>query len=272
MTAGERNARKGNYRRADRMMMELHITTFLIVCPMVFLAGFVDSIGGGGGLISLPAYLIAGLPVHNAIATNKMSSSMGTCIAAIQYCRKTVFQWKLTIPMVMLSLLGSAIGSRLSLMVSEDILKMIMLVLLPAAAFLVLRKNMFLEERQNGVSEKRILVIGLCAAFVIGCYDGFYGPGTGTFLMIVFIGIAHMKPLEAAANTKILNLSSNVAALLTFLTARQVLIPLGLAAAAFSIAGNYLGTAMVMKNGTKVIRPIILIVLVLLFIKVLGGF
>ena len=252
--------------------MELEITTFLIVCPMVFLAGLVDSIGGGGGLISLPAYLFAGLPVHNAIATNKLSSSIGTVIATIRYCKNTVVRWKQTIPMAILALFGSFIGSRLSLVVSEEILKMLLIVLLPIVAFLVLRKNMFLEKHQTGVSDRRTQVICIGASFVIGCYAGFYGPGTGTFLMIIFIGAAHMKTMDAASNTKILNLTSNITALLSFLHAGQVIIPLGLAAAAFSIAGNYLGATMVMKNGMKVIRPIILIVLILLFAKVIGVF
>lgn len=250
--------------------MELHLITFLIVCPLVFLAGFVDSIGGGGGLVSLPAYLFAGLPVHNAIATNKLSSTFGTLIAACRYCRKITFDWRLTVPMVILSLAGSVIGARLSLVVSENILKAVLLMVLPVTAFFVLRKNALLEGKEGSIPRKRMMAISWTAALVIGCYDGFYGPGTGTFLMLIFMGIAKMKTMEAAANTKIINLSSNIAALLTYVLEGQVMIPLGLSAALFSIAGNYIGAGMVLKNGTKVVRPIVIIVLILLFAKVIG--
>ena len=104
---------------------------------------------------------------------------------------------------------------------------------------------------------------------IIGTYDGFYGPGTGTFLLIMFMGLAHLTSMESAAYTKILNLSSNVCSMVTFLLGGHILLLLGLTASVFSIAGHYVGAGMVLKNGTKVIRPIILVVLALLFIKII---
>ena len=248
--------------------MELTIGTFLIVCPLVFLAGFVDAIGGGGGLISLPGYLLAGVPVHFALATNKLSSASGTLISTVRICRTIKIRWKLAIPAVICALTGSFIGTNLSLLTNEEILRHILMIVLPVVAFFVLRKNSLVSEKAERLSETREMAVTWIGAFLIGIYDGFYGPGTGTFLILIFMGLAHMTSMEAAAYTKIVNLSSNISSLLTFLFGGQVILTLGLAAAVFSIAGHYVGAGMVLKNGSKIIRPIILVVLALLFIKI----
>ncbi len=249
--------------------MTLTWTTFAIVCPLVFLAGFVDAIAGGGGLISLPAYLLAGVPMHQAIATNKLSSAAGTVVSTVRYCKNIRVDWLIALPAVALSLIGSFVGARLTLLVSEQILKIVLLIVLPIAAVFVFRKNALVEKRKGAVSRRRMLTITWAAALVIGCYDGFYGPGTGTFLILIMVGFARMDMMQAAANTKLINLASNVSALTAFLISGQVLPVLGLAAAVFSIAGHYTGSSMMMKNGTRIVRPIILLVLALLFVKVI---
>ena len=242
---------------------------FLIVCPMVFLAGFVDAIAGGGGLISLPAYLLAGVPMHQAIATNKLSSATGTTISTIRYCRNTKEDWSIAGPAIVLSLIGSSIGAKLTMMMPESVLKVVLLVVLPVTAVFVFRKNALVEKQSGSVSHRRMLMITWIAALAIGCYDGFYGPGTGTFLLLVMVGLAKMDMMQAAANTKLINLASNISALVAFLIGGKVVLTLGLAASVFSIAGHYTGSSMVMKNGTKIVKPIILVVLVLLFLKVI---
>ena len=234
---------------------------FLIVCPMVFLAGFVDAIAGGGGLISLPAYLLAGVPMHQAIATNKLSSATGTTISTIRYCRNTKVDWSIAGPAIVLSLIGSSIGAKLTMMMPESVLKVVLLVVLPVTAVFVFRKNALVEKQSGSVSHRRMLLITWIAALAIGCYDGFYGPGTGTFLLLVMVGLAKMDMMQAAANTKLINLASNISALVAFLIGGKVVLTLGLAASVFSIAGHYTGSSMVMKNGTKIVKPIILVVL-----------
>ena len=114
-----------------------------------------------------------------------------------------------------------------------------------------------------------MMVISWLSAFVIGGYDGFYGPGTGTFLILLMVGCAKMDMMQAAANTKLINLASNLSALVTFLISGKVVMALGLAAAVFSVAGHYVGSTLVMKNGAKVVKPIILVVLALLFVKII---
>ena len=220
---------------------------YLIVCPLVFVAGLVDSIAGGGGLIALPAYLIAGVPAHMALGTNKMSSAAA-------------------------ALIGSALGAHLALMVSEEIIKHMMIVVLPIVAFYVLRnKDMGENEKTGTIPQVKVFAICIAAAFFIGGYDGFYGPGTGTFLILILTGAARLDTRSASAQTKVINLSSNIAALVTFIATGNVFYPLGLTAGVCSIAGHYIGAGMVAHNGKKVVRPVVLLVLAVLFVKIISG-
>ena len=243
---------------------------FLIVCPLLFLAGFVDSIAGGGGLISLPAYLFAGLPVHAAIATNKLSSACGTSLATARFVKNGLIRPKLVLPGIAAALLGSALGARLSLLADERLIRAILFVVLPAAAFVVLNPRLF-PDRPSGEArtDGRTLAVCALAAFVIGLYDGFYGPGTGTFLIIAFTVFARLSVGEANAQAKAINLSTNLSSLAVFLAGGQVVVPLGLAAAACNMLGNYIGSGLALSRGAKITRPIILTVLGLLLIKLL---
>lgn len=250
--------------------MDLSIEMFLIVCPLIFLAGLVDSIAGGGGLISLPAYILAGLPTHHAIGTNKLSSAFGATVSSIRFCRNKFVDWGVAIPSIILSLIGSTLGANLSLHLSESIMKRVLILVLPVVAFYVLRSRSLKEDTTGKpVSRRRVYLIACLASFIIGGYDGFYGPGTGSFLILIYTGLARMDIKKSAGNTKLVNLASNIAALVTYLTGGKVVILLGAVAALFSIAGSYLGSGLAIKNGHKVIRPIILVVLALLFVKVL---
>ncbi|MFU0826998.1 MAG: putative membrane transporter protein [Lachnoclostridium sp.] len=252
--------------------MNITLHTFLIVCPLVFLASFVDSIAGGGGLISLPAYLLAGLPPHYAIATNKFSSSVGTFIATVRYCKNKLVDWKTAIPSILLSLIGSTLGANLSLLVDEKILKIILIIILPMVALYVLfGKNFTKKAAKKTLSRKKVYLIACTASFFIGAYDGFYGPGTGTFLILVYTGLARMDIGTASGNTKLVNLASNLAALTTFWISGKIIFILGIVAALFSIAGSYVGSGLVLKNGYKIVKPVIIIVISLLFLKVISG-
>lgn len=251
--------------------MELSLQTFLIVCPLAFLAGLIDAIGGGGGLISLPAYLIAGLPPHVAVATNKLSSPFGTALATYRFIRAGLVNFKLAIPSVIAAIIGSSIGAHISLMIPEKIMTYVLVIVLPVSAFLVLNKKLF---NDNGSDEvilnKRTYITATTAALIIGVYDGFYGPGTGTFLIIAFTVFAKLDMKMANAQAKVINLTTNVTALVIFLMNGQVLLTLGLAAAACNMVGGYIGAGLVMKNGAKIAKPSIILVLCLLALKMLG--
>jgi uncharacterized membrane protein YfcA len=250
--------------------MEVTLKMFLIVCPLVFLGGLVDSIAGGGGLISLPAYLLAGLPPHFAIGTNKLSSAFGTTVSAVRFCRNKFVDWGTAIPSVFLALIGSALGANLALLLEEKVMKYVLIVILPIVAFYVLRsRRIKTKTSEDEVPRRKAYLIVCLASFLVGAYDGFYGPGTGTFLILIYTGLAGMDIKIASGNTKLVNLASNIAALVTFLMNGKIIFLLGITAAVFGIAGNYIGSGLVMKNGQKIIRPIIMIVLTLLFVKVI---
>jgi uncharacterized membrane protein YfcA len=248
--------------------MDLNITAFFIVCPLVFLAGFVDSIAGGGGLISLPAYLIAGVPVHFALGTNKCSSTVGAITASFRYYRNGYVDILLCLPSIAAALAGSALGSFLALGAGERYLQGLLIIVLPVTAFYVFKKKNF-EAPAAPFSRCRGILVSAIVSFVIGGYDGFFGPGTGTFLILLYTGAAKIDPRTASGNAKLVNLASNLAALILFLIHRRVILPLGLAAGVFSIAGSYLGSGLVIRRGARVIRYVILAVLGLLFVKIL---
>lgn len=251
--------------------MELTLQTFLIVCPFVFLAGVVDAIGGGGGLISLPAYLIAGLPPHLAVATNKLSSPFGTALATYRFIRAGLVNFKLAVPAILAAIIGSSIGAHISLLLPEAVMKYALLIVLPLSAFLVLNKKLFNDEGADTVTlNRRTYLTATAAAFIVGIYDGFYGPGTGTFLIIAFTIFAKLDIKTANAQAKVINLTTNVTALSIFLLNGQVLLPLGLAAAFCNMIGGYIGAGLVMKNGSKIVKPSIILVLILLLLKMLG--
>ena len=238
----------------------------LIVCPLVFLAGFTDSIGGGGGLISLPAYLLAGLPAHQAIATNKLSSTSGTIFSTYRYFKSGYLDLKLATPAIVMALLGAQIGAHFALIVDENIFKLLLMLVLPIVAiYLLFHKNS--DSKVKELSLGRRIIIVMIISLLVGAYDGFYGPGTGTFLIILYTNLAKMDILVASGNAKIVNLASNISALSAFLFSGNVIVGLGLIASVFSIAGNLLGSAIAIKEKGRITKPIILIVIILLMLK-----
>lgn len=249
--------------------MDINIWQFVIVCPLVFLAGFVDAVAGGGGLISLPSYMIAGLPVHYSIATNKLSSAMGTTVATARYAKNGYIPWKQAVFCVGCALAGSACGAKLALLLNDYYFKIIVLIVLPLTALYVTRSKTLSDGKEN-VPFVKATLLSMIIALVLGVYDGFYGPGTGTFLLLFLTGVANMKLSEANGIAKVINLSTNVAALAVYIINGKVIIILGLVAGCFSIAGNYLGTKFFDKSGAKAVKPIMIVVLVIFFVKVLS--
>ena len=247
--------------------MVLTVKMALIVAAGVFLASFMDAIAGGGGIISVPTYLLAGVPMHMALGTNKVSSGIGTAVSTARFIKNGYIDWKLGIPSVALALVGSFVGTSIQLMIDEVYLQYLLLIVLPVVAFVVLRQRQFPEERGEIDRRKQCAIVWL-ASFVVGAYDGFYGPGTGTFLLLIYCNLAKMDVRTAGGNVKLVNLSSNIGAFVTSLRSGQVFLVLGLIGAVTSIAGHYVGSGLAIKNGSKIVRPTVVIVLILLAVKV----
>lgn len=221
-----------------------------------FLAGTVDAIAGGGGLITLPALLTAGLPPHLALGTNKGQSVWGSMAALTTFWRAGQVdrtQARFTFP---LGLIGSAIGAELVSGIDKDALRPIVIVMLIGAAVLLVIK----KPPGTGELAKNYLAIAAALALAIGFYDGFFGPGTGTFLIVGFVTLCGRPMTQATADAKVVNFASNLAAVGVFLYEDSIVWAVALPMAAGQLLGGVLGARLAIKGGTKLIRIAVLVV------------
>ena len=237
----------------------------------VFLASFMDAIAGGGGIISVPTYLLAfhGMPTYYALGTNKLSSGVGTFFSTARFVKNGYVNWRLAAPSVVFALVGSVLGTELQHHTPDVVLKYLLLVVLPVVAVVTLRTRTW-PDTPGEITPRKQAAIVWGASFLIGAYDGYYGPGTGTFLMLVFIRLAKMDTRTAAGGVKVVNFSSNIGSLFTAWQAGYVLFGVGAIAAVFSILGHYLGAGLAIKNGSRIVRPAVILVLVLLTVKIIS--
>lgn len=242
--------------------------TYLIVCPLVFLAGFVDSVAGGGGIISLPAYLIAGVPIKMAAGTNKFANGCGTALASYKYIASGNVNWLCAAPAAVGSLLGSAAGSSLAVYMREEILQMIVLAVLPVVSMVLFFARDFGKEEKPPKSPGKTVLLSLFIGLAVGLYDGLIGPGTGTFLAIGFSLVLGYSLLKSSGCARIANLASNVASMVVFFLHGSILFALGIPAMLSSMLGNYLGSHYAIRGGSRKIRRVMFIVLALLFMKI----
>ena len=260
-------------------MIQIGIPTIAVLTFLVGLAGFIDSIAGGGGLISLTSLYAVGIPPVNAVSTNKFSMTFGTLFATFNYAREKKIVWRLAFPAIVFALAGSSIGAQLALGYADTMLRYMLLVVLPILTVLTLRK----KEEKGGtiikVTENPLFfqistfgyVLSALASFLIGIYDGFFGPGTGTFFTILF-SFMGLPLIFSAGTTKVLNLSSNIAAFTTFVVNGTILYNVGIPCAFASIIGNLIGSSYALRREGKAIRKILVLVIALLYVKILLEF
>lgn len=248
--------------------MELEI--IVIVCCFVFLAGLIDSIAGGGGLISLPAYIASGLPVHMALGCNKFSSAFGTLVSSIRFWKNKKVHIKTVIISIVCALAGSAAGAKTVLYVDDTIFKVLLIIVIPVVAvFVFLKKDFGTRNEVDSLNQRRVMILSAVTGLGIGFYDGFMGPGTGTFLIFSYTLLLHFDLVTASGNAKLVNLSSNLGALVMFLIHGQVYFALAIPAAFFGVAGNFIGSGLALKKGSKLIKPVFLIALGLLVLNLI---
>ena len=243
----------------------------LLICVGVFLGSFMDAIAGGGGIVTVPTYLMGlhNFPTYYALGTNKLSSGIGTVFSTARFIHQGYVHWRLFLPAAGLAVAGSVCGTQLQLHTPDVVLKYLLLAVLPVVAFFTLRTKTWPEEPAP-IPPRRQAAIVWAAALLIGTYDGYYGPGTGTFLMLVFIHLGKMDTRHAAGGVKVINLASNIGGVCSALMAGTVVLGVGLAAALASILGHYLGAGLAIRNGSKIVRPAVVVVLLLLLVKVIS--
>ena len=248
--------------------MQVTLKMYLIVLPLVFFAAVVDAIGGGGGLISLPAYTLAGLDYGFASGTNKFSAMFGTLSAVIRYWKSGKILWKPALCAAAGALPGAYLGTRVSLILGSDFMRIFMLCAIPVvAAVMLIRKDN--EDAPSKPITRKTLVLCILIGAAVGFYDGFFGPGTGTFLILLFKALTGMDMVTASATSKPVNLASNVASLITRIAAGQVLFALALPAMCASVTGGLVGSRLALTKGAKFIRGVMLFVLALLLVKLI---
>lgn len=234
--------------------MELHWILFL--CAAGFLAAFIDSMVGGGGLISLPALIAAGVPPHLSLGTNKFAATCASLTSTLKYAHSGKIRFELVRWQIPCTALGAALGVGTVLRLDEKVLNLlIVLMVFAVAIYTVFKKNFGQTDRYGGLTGSRI-AIGMLFAFVLGFYDGFFGPGTGAFLIFLFIRVFGFDFAAAAGNGRILNFVSNAVSLVLFAIGGKIVYLAGLPMAVFMVAGAYAGTHVAVKNGAKFIRPI----------------
>ena len=248
--------------------MTLTPTVFLIVCPLALLAGFLDSIAGGGGMISLPAYYLAGLPPALASGTNKLSAMMGTTLATYNYGKAGKVYKAVGIPAAIGALVCSALGALLMVALPGNVVRILVLGCIPIAAVFTLRS------RKKAVvpkvrTPKATWWIALAVGCVIGFYDGLIGPGTGTFLILLFLQIFAMEEVLASGTAKLVNLASNVSALISLIVTGHVAFLLGIPAGLCAMLGAALGSKLTIRKGGKLVRAMMMAALGLLLAKML---
>jgi len=239
----------------------------LLLAGVGMLAGFVDAIAGGGGMIALPALLSVGLPPVAALATNKLQGSIGTAMAALTFWRRGYVSLRALLPAALLTFAGSLSGAMVVRQLDVSLLNIaVPIALIGIALYFLFAPNLSDIDKTARLSFGRFVPL---MGFVIGFYDGIFGPGTGSFFTIGFVMLFGLGMTRASGNTKALNLVSNLAALVIFIPSGDVVWPVAIAMAAGQIAGGYIGARTGIRFGAKVIRPLVVVVSILLALRLL---
>lgn len=249
----------------NSLMADHYIIGILVLTLCAFVAGFLDSIAGGAGLVLVPSFIIAGIPPQIALGQEKLVSTIGTFSAIFNYFNNKKIIWKIVLYGVPAALIGSFIGGKVILSFDEAIVGIIIFALIPVGFLLSFIKKKEITEDFK-LSKKMMYLILPIVCLAIGFYDGFFGPGTGSFLIIALNYIVGLSLIQSSATAKIFNLSSNIGAFIIFFISGKMLLLIGIPMIIASVLGNYVGSKLSLKNGDKIIKPLIATSILILFI------
>ena len=247
--------------------MEFDLLSYTVFFVAAFLGGFIDAIAGGGGLITLPAIMAMGVPPHLALGTNKLQGVFGSFTATLNFTKKGLINYKECFVGIVFTFIGALIGATLILFLNANFLKIIIPFLLIAIFIYTLFMPKIVESDRAAKMNERLFyfVFGL----ILGFYDGFFGPGAGSFWMFVMVALIGLNLKKAVAHTKALNFTSNIVALGVFIAGEQILWLVGFLMAVGQILGAYFGSNLVIKKEVKFIRTMFLIVVAATICKLL---
>lgn len=249
--------------------MELTIWGILILSLIVLIAGFIDSIAGGGGILTVPAYLFFGIPPQEALGTNKFVSCIGTSAAVAAFIKNKKVILKIILFGVPFSIIGSVFGAEAILYFNQATAGKIITLMLPAGVVAVLIPRKKIVSDTSALTKADLYVKTPLICLVMGFYDGFFGPGAGSFLAIGFYIFVKLELIKATGNAKVFNLASNFGSLIAFIIAGKVIYSIAAPLVFFSMLGNYLGSVTAIKNGAGFIKILLCFVLVMVFISLI---
>lgn len=248
-------------------MVDIATETLVLLALAAFVAGIIDSIAGGGGMITIPSLLLAGVPPVQALGTNKLQGLFGSGSATLAYAARGHIDLRRQLPSAALAFLGSVVGAAIAVFLPGDVLRIVLpFFLIAIAAYFALKPSLDDVDRAERVTP---FLMGTLVVPVIGFYDGLFGPGTGSFLMLAFVALAGYGVLKATAHTKFLNFASNVGGFLAFAVAGTILWKIGLVMGLAQFAGARLGAAIAMRVGARLIKPLLVVTSCLLAIRLL---
>jgi uncharacterized membrane protein YfcA len=234
-----------------------------------FVAGFIDAVVGGGGLIQIPALLISlpKTPLPTIFGTNKIAALAGTSISAIQYSKRIKFNYKLLITISICAGLASFLGAKVVSFINVNTLKpIILVVLILIAIYTFLKKDLGAVQTKNLSFDKQ-LIYGSLIGIMVGFYDGFFGPGTGSFFVLGFVVILGFEFVQASAYSKVINCMTNISALLVFIKQGNYILELAIIMSVCNITGNVIGTRLALKKGNTFVRTIFLLIVTLMIFR-----
>jgi hypothetical protein len=234
-----------------------------------FVAGFIDAVVGGGGLIQIPALLISlpKTPLPTIFGTNKIAALAGTSISAIQYSKRIKFNYKLLITISICAGLASFLGAKVVSFINVNTLKpIILVVLILIAIYTFLKKDLGSVQTKNLSFDKQI-IYGSLIGIMVGFYDGFFGPGTGSFFVLGFVVILGFEFVQASAYSKVINCMTNISALLVFIKQGNYILELAIIMSVCNITGNVIGTRLALKKGNTFVRTIFLLIVTLMIFR-----
>lgn len=249
--------------------MDIGIEQIIFLCTVAFAAGFVDAIVGGGGLLQTPASIVilSPQPVVTAIATVKIPSFSGTAFAAYQYLKKVKLNWTVTVVMCTLAFFASFAGSQLLSVVSNDFMKPVLLVVLTGVAIYTYTKKDFGQHEVKQHSYRQQMAYAVLISIIIGFYDGFIGPGAGSFLILAFISLLGYDFLHASAQAKLVNLATNLGSIVLFTIKGKIIWMVALPMALCNALGGIMGARMAIARGNKFIRIFFLVIVMLTLLR-----
>ncbi len=250
-----------------------YLSCLLYLIPLLFVAGVLDGIAGGGGIIALPAYMLTGMPMHSAYACNKLQSGLGTACSGLKYIKEGLADIKAALIALPFTVIASMLSTRLILGLDSERIKLIIAVCIPLAVIL-----MFLKRRIKSKSElrrplsSRVVFLCILSGILLGTYDALFGPGGGSIAMIVFSLLLNYDLRVGCGNGKIIIVVSNITAVISYIASGHMLWHISIPCSLSNMLGSYIGATIAVKKGEKIVFPAMLTVIAVLVVQTLLGF